>query len=121
MMTVYSASQQQQVTVMPGFAGGINLMAPYPKEMDPSQAIPANFVDLPDALEQAHAHGMRSKAVKVAELQYWALDNPATGRLQTYGMTWYILGALGDQLVYVPAIPGQGRVRCFNMGEEYGC
>lgn len=118
-MTVYSPAQQQMVVVMPGLAG-ITLMPPYPKEMNASQDIPENFVDLPDALAQAQAHGMRSKSIKTAELQYWALDSPVTGRMQTYGMTWSILPAFGD-MMFVPAVQGQGRVRCFNMGEERDC
>jgi len=63
---------------------------------------------------------MRSRAIKRAELQYWALDSPSTGRLQTYGMSWYILPASGS-LMYVPALRGQGSVRCLDMGIEYRC
>ena len=112
--TYYSPSQQQVVTLMPGSQAGA-MSQPTAQQQDVSQAVPAKFIDLPDAIDRAHQAGMQGKDISEAQLEWTGGDSCGTGNFaidnailpkckpgRFIGVQWEIQSALGERL-YVPA------------------
>jgi hypothetical protein len=112
--TYYSPDQQQVRTFEPGSLAGA-LGAPGAAQDDVSQAIPARFLDLPQAIERARQLGMQGKQVQEARLEWtggascgtgdFRIDNAILPRCRPgrfVGVQWQIDSALGERL-YVPA------------------
>jgi hypothetical protein len=96
----YSPETQEGLQFSPGSAAG----AMFPLgavDWDPAHALPAQFLDLPQAVEIARAQGMRGKQVKEAQIENW-LPGTSYGRAQLSGVQWMIDSALDERLV-VPA------------------
>jgi hypothetical protein len=79
-----------------------------------AEAIPARFLDLPAAIQAAHAKGLKGQTIDKAEL-YWTNGGCGTGNFRIdnailprcpphnfVGVQWRIWSALGET-VYVPA------------------
>jgi hypothetical protein len=112
--TFYSADQQQVMVFMPGGPGG-DMMPPSAAQQDVSQAIPAQFRDLPDAIDRAHQFGMQGKQIAEAKLEWsggpscgtgnFAIDNailPKCPPNRFIGIQWEIDSALGERS-FIPA------------------
>lgn len=112
--TYYSPSQQQVTIYLPTVQGG-QMMAPTGAQDDPSQAVPAQFLDLPQAIARARQAGIQGKQISEAQL-YWseggscgggdfAANNailPGCPRTRFVGVQWQINTAIGEQF-FVPA------------------
>ena len=70
-------------------------------DRSPERALPATFLDLPDAVAALQARGMRAKQIKEAQLENWA-PGTTSGRAQLGGIEWMIDSAL-DERFTVPA------------------
>lgn len=112
--TFYSPGQQQIMSFLPGSPGGA--MSPAsPGRSDVRQAIPAQFIDLPEAIQRARQLGMQGKQISEAKLEWsggascgtgdFRIDNAILPKCRPgrfVGMQWEIDSALGERL-YIPA------------------
>ena len=110
----YSPGQQQVRAFEPGSLGGA-LSPPGAAQDDVGQAIPAQFLDLPQAIERAHQAGLQGKQISEAKLEWTGGESCGTGifrydnailpkcRPGRYiGIQWTIDSALGERRI-VPA------------------
>ncbi len=98
----YSPSLQQVMSLTPNSIAGS--MTPG-GSADPAdqRELPANFMDLPQAVEIMRSRGMRAHQIKEAQLENWA---PGTeyGSASLSGVEWMVDSAL-DERFWVPAAP----------------
>ena len=97
----YSPGQQQGMTLMPNSPGG-EMIPGGPRDPGESLILPEQFLDLPDAVAAAHAHGMRAHQIKNADLENWE-DGTSAGGVNFSGVEWMIDSAL-DERFAVPAL-----------------
>jgi hypothetical protein len=111
----YSPSKQQGVSLQPNSQGSV-LSSPVAEQQDVSQAIPAQFLDLPDAISKAQSSGMQGKQISEAQLEWsggdscgtgnFAIDNAILPKCQPgrfIGFQWLITSALNERK-YIPAV-----------------
>ena len=96
----YSPETQEGLSLTPGSTSG----AMFPMgviDHDRFNKLPVDFLDLPQAIAQLPAQGMRAKQIKEAQLENWA---PGTtyGRAHLDGLAWMIDSQLDERFV-VPA------------------
>ena len=97
---LYSPATQQGLSLTPGSAAG----ALFPLgviDRDAKLAIPANFLDLPQAWEALQARGLRGKQLKEAQLENWQ-NGTSYGSARLAGVEWMLDSALDERGV-VPA------------------
>jgi hypothetical protein len=114
---LYSPGSQQGATLSPGSPAGV-LFPLGSVDWSADRAVPDSFLDLPQALEQARASGMRGVQIKEAQLEWgsgrpcgtgnFAIDNailpkcPPGRRFE--GVQWQIDSGL-DERFWIPATP----------------
>ena len=97
---LYSPETQQGLWLNPGQPGG-TMHSMGVVDRDPQRALPATFLDLPDAVAVLRDHGMRAKQINEAQLENWA-PGTTSGRAQLAGVEWMIDSALGERFT-IPA------------------
>lgn len=96
----YSPDTQEGLQLMPGDRSG-GLFPLGAIDRNPRRALPDNFLDLPEAVAQLHARGMRGKQIANAQLENWA-SGTSYGSVNLNGLQWMIDSAL-DERATVPA------------------
>ena len=112
--TFYSPNEQQVTFYQPGGMGS-QFAGVASRQDNVKEAIGTTFVDLPDAIERAHAAGMQGKQITEATLSWTGGDACGTGNFRIdnailprcrpgrfIGLQWTITSALGERL-FVPA------------------
>jgi hypothetical protein len=112
--TFFSPGQQQERTLHPGSPAGL-MDPPYSRQDDAREALPAQFLDLTDAVARAHGAGMKGKDIGEAKLAWtggescgtgnFAIDNAILPRCKPgrfIGPQWEIDSALNERM-FVPA------------------
>ena len=97
---LYSPATQQGLSLTPNSAAG----AMFPLgavDRDPRRALPANFLDLPQAWSALQARGLKGKELKEAQLENWQ-NGTSYGSANLGGVEWMLDSALGERGV-VPA------------------
>jgi hypothetical protein len=81
-LTFYSPGQQQTLTFMPNSPAG-ELMPGASADPNEQRALPASFMDLPDAVVKLRAKGLRGKQIKTVHLENYEsrLRRPGDTRL----------------------------------------
>ena len=90
----YSPGTQKGLQLRPRFTGA-EVYESTGVDQDPRRALPANFVDLPQAAA-ALLQKMRGKQIKSAELENWAAGT-SYGSAQLSGVEWMIDSSLGER------------------------
>jgi hypothetical protein len=90
----YSPGTQKGLQLRPRFTGA-EVYESTGVDQDPRRALPANFVDLPQAAA-ALLPKMRGKQIKSAELENWAAGT-SYGSAQLSGVEWMIDSSLGER------------------------
>jgi hypothetical protein len=93
-LTLYSASTQRELSLRPRFIGA-SVYEMTGVDRDARRALPATFVDLPQAAA-ALLPRMRGKQIKSAELENWAAGT-SYGSAQLSGVEWMIDSSLGER------------------------
>ena len=96
----YSPETQQGLSFPPNSSSG-GLLPFGAVDRNPNRALPDNFLDLPEAVANLHARGMRGKQIKNAQLENWA-NGTSYGAVNLNGLQWMIDSAL-DERATVPA------------------
>ena len=92
---LYSPATQQGLSLTPGSAAG----ALFPLgviDRDARLAIPANFLDLPQAWATLQARGLRGKQLKEAQLENWQ-NGTSYGSARLAGVEWMLDSALDER------------------------
>ena len=99
----YSPSGQQLLNFTPGGMGG----GMFPSDgvlRDPARALPADFVDLPQAVAAARGYGMQGVLVERAQLENWA-PGTSYGSARLGGLQWMIDSAIDERYVVPARLP----------------
>jgi hypothetical protein len=91
----YSPSTQQGMSLTPNSPGGA-IFALGAIDRNPQHALPANFLDLPQAVAALQARGMRGKQIKLAELENWQAGT-SYGSARLSGVEWMIDSSLDER------------------------
>jgi TIR domain len=91
----YSPSTQNGMWLMPNSpAGAMSSMGAV--DRNPQRALPASFLDLPQAVATLQARGMRGKQIKMAELENWQAGT-SYGSARLSGVEWMIDSSLDER------------------------
>jgi uncharacterized protein (DUF2141 family) len=78
------------------------------------RALPARFVDLPDAVAKLRAKGLRGKQIKSAHLENYGRGSYAAGDLGVFGPEWVIDSALDEHGAVLAELPDRDEARISN-------
>jgi hypothetical protein len=98
-LTFCSPEKQQSIIIRPTKEGG-RPMGENPVKCQPEQAIPADFMDLPEAVQQARDRGMKAEYPREARLK-----NRTSGVRgeDIFGVVWHIFSPnRSDQSYLIP-------------------
>jgi hypothetical protein len=98
----YSPSTQQGAGVMLG--GPVPIFPLGTIDRDPSQALPNDFVDLPQAVRTVRSLDMRANMPSEAQLQVWS-PGTSYGSARLGGLQWMIDSALDERYVAAAYAP----------------
>ncbi len=108
----YSPGQQQTLAFMPN-SPAAELMPGGSADPNDERALPAGFVDLPEAVAKLRAKGLRGKQIKAAHLENYSRGSDA-GSIGLYGPEWVIDSALDERGAVVAELPDQNDARIDN-------
>ncbi len=114
-LNFYSPGQQQTLSFMPNSPAG-ELTPGSSADPNDQRALPASFMDLPDAVAKLRAKGLRGKQIKTAHLENYGRGSYA-GDVGLYGPEWVIDSALDERGAVLAELQGQSDVRISNPNE----
>lgn len=94
-LNFYSPGQQQTLTYMPNSSAG-ELIPGSAADPNDERAMPATFLDLPDAVAKLRAKGMRGKQIKTVHIENYGRGSYA-GSVGLFGPEWVIDSALDER------------------------
>ena len=94
----YSPSTQQGASATLGGASPSPIFPLGTIDRDARQALPANFIDLPQAFQTVRSLGMRGNVPSEAQLQVWS-SGTSYGSARLGGLQWMIDSALDERYV----------------------
>jgi uncharacterized protein (DUF2141 family) len=109
----YSPGQQQTLTFMPNSPAS-ELMPGSSADPRDQRALPASFMDLPDAVAKLRVKGLRGKRIKTAHLENYGRGSYAGGDIGVFGPEWVIDSALDEQGAVLAELPDQNQARISN-------
>jgi uncharacterized protein (DUF2141 family) len=113
----YSPGQQQTLTFMPNLPAS-QLIPGSSADPRGQRALPANFVDLPEAVAELRAKGLRAKRIKSAQLQNYGRGSYVGGGIGVFGTEWVIDSAFDEWGAVVAELPNQNQATLAASGEE---
>ncbi len=121
--TFYSPGQQQTLSFMPNSPAG-ELTPGSSADPNDERALPATFLDLPDAVAKLRMKGLRGKQIKSVHLENYGRGSYA-GDLGVFGPEWVIDSALDERGAVLAELPDQNDARMSNPdnndeGEQAG-
>jgi uncharacterized protein (DUF2141 family) len=114
----YSPGQQQTLSFMPNSPSS-ELMPGSSADASDQRALPASFLDLPNAVAKLRSKGLHGKRIKTAHLENYGRGSYA-GDLGVFGPEWVIDSALGERGAVLAELPDHDEARMANpdQGEE---
>jgi uncharacterized protein (DUF2141 family) len=109
----YSPGQQQTLTFMPNSPAS-ELIPGASADARDQRALPASFMDLPDAVAKLRAKGLRGKRIKTAHLENYGRGSYAAGDIGVFGPEWVIASALDEQGAVLAELPDENEARISN-------
>jgi uncharacterized protein (DUF2141 family) len=113
----YSPGQQQTLTYMPNSPAG-ELIPGSSADPNDQRALPASFIDLPDAVAKLRLKGLRAKRIKSAHLENYGRGSNAGGGIGVFGPEWVIDSALDEQGAVLAELPDQNQATLSNPNQE---
>ncbi len=104
--TFYSPGQQQTLAYMPNSPAG-ELIPGSSADPNDERAMPANFMDLPDAVAKLRTKGMRGKQIKTVHIENYGRGSYA-GSFGVFGPEWVIDSALDEHGAVLAELPDRG-------------
>ena len=115
----YSPGQQQTLSFMPNSPAG-ELIPGSSADPNDERAMPATFMDLPDAVAKLRAKGLRGKQIKAVHIENYGRGSYA-GSLGLFGPEWVIDSALDERGAVLAELPERGGdVRISGQDEDAG-
>ncbi len=105
-LTFYSPGQQQTLSFMPNSPAG-ELIPGSSADPNDERAMPANFMDLPDAVAKLRAKGLRGKQIKAVHIENYGRGSYA-GSVGLFGPEWVIDTALDERGAVLAELPDRG-------------
>ena len=99
----YSPQTQQGLSFSPGGGSGAMFLSGT-IDHDAFDRLPPNFLDLPQAIAQLPALGMRAKQIREAQIQNWP-SGTTYGRARLDGLAWMIDSQLNERFVVPATVP----------------
>jgi hypothetical protein len=113
----YSPGQQQTLTFMPDLPTSPLIPGSSSDGRD-QHALPANFVDLPDAVAELRTKGLRAKRIKSAQLQNYGRGSYVGGGIGVFGPEWVIDSAFDEWGAVVAELPNQDQATLAGSSHE---
>lgn len=104
--TFYSPGQQQTLAYMPNSPAG-ELIPGSSADPNDERAMPANFMDLPDAVAKLRAKGLRGKQIKTVHIENYGRGS-YSGSFAVFGPEWVIDSALDEHGAVLAELPDRG-------------
>jgi uncharacterized protein (DUF2141 family) len=118
-LVFYSPGQQQTLSFMPNSPAG-ELMPGSSADPNDERAMPATFMDLPDAVAKLRAKGLRGKQIKAVHIENYGRGSYA-GSVGLFGPEWVIDTALDERGAVLAELPDRGGdVRISGPDEDAG-
>lgn len=114
----YSPGQQQTLAFMPNSPAS-ELIPGGSADPNDERALPAGFVDLPEAVAKLRAKGLRGKQIKTVHLENYGRGSYA-GDIGLYGPEWVIDSALDERGAVLAELPDQDEARIYNPDADAG-
>jgi uncharacterized protein (DUF2141 family) len=102
----YSPGQQQTLAYMPNSPAG-ELIPGSSADPNDERAMPANFLDLPDAVAKLRTKGMRGKLIKTVHIENYGRGS-YSGSFSVFGPEWVIDSALDEHGAVLAELPDRG-------------
>ena len=115
-LNFYSPGQQQMLTFTPNSPAG-ELMPGSSADPNDQRALPASFVDLPDAVAKLRLKGLRGKQIKTVHLENYGRGSYA-GDLGLFGPEWVIDSALDERGAVLAELPDRNEARLSNPDKD---
>lgn len=113
----YSPGQQLTLTYMPNSPAG-ELIPGSSADPNDERALPASFIDLPDAVAKLRLKGLRAKRIKSAHLENYGRGSNAGSGIGLFGPEWVIDSALDEQGAVLAELPDQNVAILSNPNAE---
>ncbi len=104
-LTFYSPGQQQTLSFMPNSPAG-ELIPGSSADPNDERALPATFMDLPDAVAKLRSKGLRGKLIKTVHLENYS-NGSFAGSMEVAGPEWVIDSALDERGSVLAELPDQ--------------
>jgi hypothetical protein len=104
-LTFYSPGQQLTLGFMPNSPAG-DLLPGSSADPNDERALPASFLDLPEAVAKLRSNGLRGKLIKTVHLENYSSGSYA-GSMEVSGPEWVIDSALDERGVVLARLPDQ--------------
>jgi hypothetical protein len=114
-LTFYSPGQQLTLSFMPNSSAG-ELIPGSSADPNDERALPASFMDLPDAVAKLRAKGLRGKQIKAVHLENYS-NGSVAGSMEVSGPEWVIDSALDERGVVRAELPDQNEAT-ITRGDE---
>ena len=108
-LNFYSPGQQQTLSFMPNSPTS-ELMPGGSADPNDERALPASFMDLPDAVAKLRSKGLRGKQIKTVHLENYSPGSFA-GSIEVSGSEWIIDSALDERGAVLAELPDQNVAR----------
>jgi hypothetical protein len=115
-LTFYSPGQQLTLSFMPNSPAG-DLIPGSSADPNDERALPASFVDLPDAVAKLRAKGLRGKLIKTVHLENYSNGSYA-GSMEVSGPEWVIDSALDERGAVLAVLPDENEAKIIRPDED---
>jgi hypothetical protein len=117
-LTFYSPGQQLTLSFMPNSPAG-DLIPGSSADPNDERALPASFMDLPDAVAKLRAKGLRGKQLKTVHLENYS-NGSVAGSMEVSGPEWVIDSALDERGAVLAELPDQNEVKLERPDDDAG-
>jgi len=114
----YSPGQQQTLSFMPNSPAG-ELIPGSSADPNDERALPADFMDLPDAVAKLRAKGLRGKLIKTVHLENYS-NGSFAGSMEVAGPEWVIDSALDERGAVLAQLPDQNVAKLTGPDDDSG-
>lgn len=113
----YSPGQQQTLTFMPNSPTS-ELIPGSSADPRDERALPASFMDLPDAVAKLRAKGLRANRIKTAHLENYGRGSYVAGGIGVFGSEWVIDSAFDEEGAVLAELPDQNVASLADSNED---
>ncbi len=115
-LTFYSPGQQLTLSFTPNSPAG-DLIPGSSADPNDERALPASFLDLPDAVAKLRAKGLRGKMIKTVHLENYS-NGSFAGSMEVSGPEWVIDSALDERGAVLAVLPDENEAKLVRPDED---